>query len=465
MIIRRELLTRIASLYKEGTLDRQIDRIPLEISKRISDANDRCCVHKMRAVAKYKIMAILGFGKKEETDELATLSEYLQIASNDNYKANRFLTVAEEACTSCVKSSYVVTNLCKGCIAHPCVLNCPKKAIYRNSKGKAEIDPKLCVNCGICKDLCPYHSIIYMPVPCEEACPVNAIRKDENGIEHIDEAKCILCGKCVNACPFGSIMETTSLLHLMNAVSNNKQLIAITAPSITGQFSATNAKIAGAIKQLGFSEVYDASIGAETTTRNEVKELAEVIKNGSFLFTSCCPSWILTSQKHLPELRDKVSHTLSPMAYTARFCKENYPDHKIVFIGPCIAKRKECADNPYIDFALTFEELGCWFDGWNISPDESPDTNFHASSFTQAYAMSGGVSNCVSKSLPECNSVLIDGLNKKSIRQLKNCAKENNSDISFIEVMCCEGGCIAGSSVHNFPKDAIKVFHKKRMCD
>ena len=258
MIIRRDVMTRMAELYREDQLCKKIDRIPLEISNRLN-GNERCCVHKMRAVVKYKTMAILGFDRTDEKDELDPLSHYARMALDRTEKVSRFLTVVDEACTSCVKANYIISNLCKGCIAQPCINNCPKKAISRTAEGKAYIDPEGCVNCGICKDLCPYHSIIYMPVPCEESCPVGAISKDENGIEKIDEEKCILCGKCVNACPFGSILETSEMLEIMYYLKHEIPITAVIAPSIFGQFKAEPGSMVDALYKLGFTHVVECN--------------------------------------------------------------------------------------------------------------------------------------------------------------------------------------------------------------
>lgn len=465
MIIRRELITRMVKLFKEDLIFQQIDRIPIEISKRAGDASDRCCKHKQRAVAKYKIMALLGFGLEEETDELTPLSDYMDKSLNGDFTPSRLLTVVDEACTSCVKSNYIVTNLCKGCIAHPCELNCPKKAITRNSQGKAEIDPDKCVNCGICKELCPYHSIVYMPIPCEEVCPVNAIHKDKNGIEHIDQEKCILCGKCINACPFGSINETTQLFKVMDEIKQGQKFTAIVAPSISGQFASSDALVFGAIKALGFDQVVNVALGADFTTVSEGEELQERMLNGDpFMTSSCCPSWILATEKAIPEIKPFVSHTPSPMELTAQWAKKNDPQNKIVFIGPCVAKRKEGQDSEFIDFVITFEELVCWMDGWGISIGDTDEYISETSNnqLSHGYAKVGGVCEAIKAIDPSAETQFVDGLDKKSIRLLKSYAISEKKPTGFVEVMACKGGCLSGCSAFQFSNEALKNFNLKQ---
>jgi len=461
MIIRRDLMTRMAAQYKDGRLLEEINRLPIEITGK-KNGNERCCIHKARAVVRYKVMAMMGFGSADEKDELDTLSFYAGQVLNHEYKSSRFLTVVDEACTSCVKSNYIVTNLCKGCIAHPCMSNCPKKAISRNSNGQAVIDPDKCVSCGICKNLCPYHSIIYMPVPCEESCPVQAISKNENGVETIDEEKCILCGRCVNACPFGSIIENTDLFDIMPLLKEKKTVNAIIAPSIFGQFSVKPGVILDALKKLGFKNVIEVAAGAAITTEKESEELSHKLNAGvPFMTTSCCTSWVLAVDKHMPEMKEFVSSTLSPMAYTAKICKELFPDDPVVFIGPCLAKRKEVRDNNDIDWAMTFEELSCLLNGWGIPIMEcselTPDKDIDMKS--RNYCLSGGVTEAVlENSSIKVSSLIINGFDSKQLRLLSSMAKARKSEGQIIEVMSCEGGCIAGPCSHEFPKDAKRFY-------
>ncbi|MCT4647238.1 MAG: 4Fe-4S binding protein, partial [Carboxylicivirga sp.] len=291
VITKRELLVRLIKLLQNDELLDKIDRIPLEMRPR-TNSPIRCCVHKDRAVIKYKIMALLGFNIADEEDELTPLRAYAEQALKGYEQNGHFLTVVDEACSSCVQVNYTVSNLCQGCEGRPCQVNCPKDAIMVIN-GKANIDHQKCVNCGICQKACPFHAIAYLPVPCEESCPVKAIRKNNDGIEEIDFDKCINCGKCMTACPFGAVSEKSQVLKLFYNIKNkHEKTVAMVAPAILSQFKASSAQILESIKAIGFDEVIEVAEGANVTTDHETEELLERLEKGeSFMTTSCCPSY------------------------------------------------------------------------------------------------------------------------------------------------------------------------------
>jgi [FeFe] hydrogenase (group B1/B3) len=461
MIVRRELMSRLIRYFKEETLLEEIDRIPILMSPKNSQPRGRCCIHKERAVLKYKMLPILGYRIDEEEDELTPLAEYARKAMNRTQTNKTILTVVDEACTACVKTNYVVTNLCKGCVARSCYMNCPKNAITFMENGQAHIDHSKCINCGICKEACMYHSIVYIPVPCEEVCPVKAIQKDENGIEHIDESKCIYCGKCINACPFGSIYEVSQLFDILSAIKRGEKLVAIMAPSIMSQFNNTISEIASAVEKIGFVEAMEVAHGAMETTRREGAELQEKLESGQqFMTTSCCPSYVELVKKHLPEMKPFVSHTGSPMYYTIELAKEKYPDAKIVFVGPCVGKRKEVMDHPDIDYILTFEEIDTLFSGLEIEM-EPAGTREEAPMPGRGFARAGGVISAIQQIYPQLGikPVSVANLNKKNIALLRAYAK-GKAPGNFIEVMACEGGCISGPCGKVDYGQAQKIFKK-----
>ncbi len=451
MIIRRQLIRRLVQLQTSGNLLEGIDRIPIEMSPREQGAKRRCCIYKERAVVRYKLMPLLGLGVEEEDDELTPISAFAEKALAREKAPVKVLTVVDEACTSCVKVNYVVTNLCRGCVASPCIMNCPKNAIRFNASGAAEIKSEQCVNCGLCKDACPYHAIVYVPIPCEEVCPVNAISKDERGIEHIDESKCIYCGRCLNACPFGSIYEISNLVDVLKWIGKGEEVIAMVAPALFGQYDLHPAQVMSAVKKIGFSHVVEVAKGAEITAANESDELEHRLQEGApFMTSSCCPSYVEAARKHIPGILPFVSDTGSPMYYIAELMRKEKPHAKLVFIGPCIAKRKEALDNVNVDYVLSFEELDSMFEALHIKPSECEAAGIdEITAEARGFALSGGVIQAIKKQelKIDVKTLSVDGLNKKSINLLKAFAK-GKAPAQFIEVMACEGGCIAGPVSH-----------------
>lgn len=465
LIIRKELIASLADMIKRDCLKEEIDYLPIKRAPRDQKSRRRCCVHKERAVTKYKLLPLLGhtINNKDE-DELKTLSAYATEALERTSPGKNILTVVDEACTGCVEANYVVTNLCRGCVASPCVANCPKDAVSIQGNNQAKIDTSSCINCGICEKACPFHSIVYIPVPCEKACPVNAINKDERGIEVIDYEKCIYCGKCIQACPFGSIFEVSHMVDIWNALRRSESLVAIVAPAIMGQYRSAPGKIMSAVKAIGFTDVLEVARGAMDTSYNEARELKEKMDAGEALMTtSCCPAYTNLTSKHLKDLQKFVSHTGSPMHYAAKRAKAQYPDAKVVFIGPCVAKREEAIRDEGVDFVLTFEEMDGIFVGLGIDV-ESMDPMKTDESITMEnrnYAVSGGVMNAVLAEGIQLDyeMIKINGINKKSIALLR-AAGRGKSNAKFIEVMACEGGCIAGPSAHIAPEKSGRILSK-----
>ncbi len=468
MIVRHKLLATLVKLWKEDSLVGKIDRLPIELSPRKTKVMGRCCVHKERVVWKYKSFPLLGFDMSDEQDELTPLSYYAQQATTRkvNPKEN-ILCVIDEACSSCVQVNYEVTNLCKGCVARSCYMNCPKDAIHFNKKGQAEIDHEACISCGKCHKSCPYHAIVYIPIPCEDVCPVKAITRNEDGVQVIDETKCIYCGKCVNACPFGAIFEISQVFDILQRIKEGKKVVAMVAPAILAQFNAPIEKIYGALKEVGFSDVIEVAQGAMETTRIESEEFLERIDEGApFMTTSCCPSYIELSEKHIPEIKKYISTTKSPMYYTGEIVKREDPEAITVFIGPCLAKRKEARKYPeLVDYTMTFEEMGSVLSGMDINLEtvEPYPMKFKSVKYAHGFAQTGGVTGAVKEYLAKANlsALQIANLDKKNIGLLKLYAKTGKAPSPFIEVMACESGCVTGPCIYNDKASSVRQMNSE----
>ena len=450
---RRELMIRFIREFFDGTLADSIDRIPVELRPRTEEPN-RCCVYKDRAMLKYRLMALMGFGMEEEKDESRQLKEYLADAVEGRNHTGPVLSVCTVGCHGCVDSHVQVSNSCVGCFARPCVGVCPKQAIQVINQ-RSTIDRTKCINCGKCMTVCPYHAIIRNPLPCEDACPVGAIGKGEDGLVRIDFDRCIYCGKCFRSCPFSAIMERSQLTGILEAMKEGKKVIAMVAPSITDQFPGTIEQLFKALKIAGFSDIMEVALGAELTTEHEAEEFFERMGKGDKLMTSsCCPAWVEAAKRHVPEILPFVSSTPSPMAYAGQLTAKEHPDAVKVFIGPCIAKRREAQQDPNVDFVMTFEELGALLAALEIDVIslEAPPLECPAASYARNFAKSCGVSQAILQEIgkegdngarPKIDEKFINGLDRKSVNLLKLYAKGKLPG-NFVEVMACAGGCVGG---------------------
>ena len=452
--IRRELMIRIVRAFDDGTLEKELDQIPIKLRPKNSVASG-CCVYHDRAIFKYRLMALLGVSVEDETDEAKSLAAYFAEkawggGANDT-RPKTPLSVCGPACSGCPDAKVVSTPNCRGCIAHQCVYNCPKKAISIVG-GQSVIDQSLCIKCGKCITACPYHAIVKTSVPCEDACPVGAIRKNDHGVAEIDFEKCIFCGKCFAACPFAAVMERSQLVDVLAAMKRGEKLVAMIAPAAEKQFPGKIEQLLAACAKAGFSDVMEVALGAEMTTAHETAEFIERMEKDpkTFMTTSCCPAWVNLVGKHLPDLVDHVSLTPSPMVYAREIVKSKDPNAKTVFIGPCVAKRSE-ARRKDVDYVLSFEELGAILAGRKIDviacepwPVERP-----ANPTARNYARSCGVTDAV---LTEATSKIpgfkldakqINGIDRKTCAMVKLYAA-GKMPVNFLEVMACPGGCQNG---------------------
>lgn len=394
----------------------------------------RCCVYKERAI----------------------LAERVKLAMGGDKENPNVIEVIKIACDECPMGGYEVTNACRGCLAHRCEDVCRRNAISFDHQHVAHIDKSLCVGCGSCAKVCPYTAIISRKRPCENACKIKAISMSEDKSASINNEKCISCGACVYQCPFGAIMDKSFILNVIDLIkkSENNQkykVYAVVAPSISSQFTyAKLGQVISGIKALGFHTVIEAALGADMVAEAESRELVEK----GFLTSSCCPAFVSFIEKNFPTMVPHISHNLSPMATIAKYIKEHEEGAKIVFIGPCTAKKAEVqreAIKPYVDAAMTFEELQALFDSRDIDITTlGEDVLDNASYFGRIFARSGGLSDSVKEALKEqgledfdLKPCACDGIEECRIALLKK--NKNLLDANFIEGMACIGGCIGGA--------------------
>jgi len=392
----------------------------------------RCCIYKERAIVQERIKLTMDASSTKDSNPIR---------------------VIPIACDECPLGGYIVGDACRGCIAHRCSEACPKDAITFgiHDRLRASIDKNKCINCGLCAKACPYNAIENRIRPCEKACKNKAISPDPvTNAAHINDDNCIHCGACVYMCPFGAIVDESYILDIVKMLREEKHVYAVVAPSIAGNFTEYKLnQVITAIKKLGFSEVIEAALGADIVALNESKELS---KEGKLL-SSCCPSFVTYIKKNFPTLAKHISTSLSPMATISKLIKEKNPTCKIVFIGPCTSKKYEIkleTVKPYVDSALTFEELQALIDNANIDIGSLKGSSFYkiGSKYGRGFAKCGGLSNAVKKALEESNiDFKVNGLACSGIKEIRNALndmKNGTSDVNFIEGMMCDGGCIGG---------------------
>ena len=460
--LKREVLVRLIRAFMSDNFEENVRLIPYDMRPKGSEVPFRCCVYKERAILRSRTIAGLGFAM-EDDDERTLLSDFARQALERKKPEPDPLTVLQNACKGCPSARVFVTELCQNCIAKPCMKACNFGAISNNGL-RATINKEKCKKCGMCINACPYHAIVKTIVPCEEACPVGAIAKGEDGLAYIDKEKCISCGKCVSACPFGAPHAKSQIIDILKNIKEGKKVIALFAPALVGHMACSPQQIQDAFHKIGFSKVYEVAQGADITATTEAKDFQERLEKGQpFMTTSCCAGYNELVKRHLPELKPYVSDAHTPLYYTAELVKKKYPEAVTVFISPCFAKRKEVLDNPNINYLMNFEELAATLIAMEIELDTCEEQAFDYQSSTEAreFALTGGVAKSVQaawKGAPdEVKPVIINGLDKTAIRNLKMYAKTGKcSEGNLIEVMCCAGGCIAGNACLGSLKEAMK---------
>ncbi len=438
-LLKYRVLKEVIKSAYQGDLQDIYVRLPKIISPG-PKSEIRCCIYKERAITLERIKIAMGGNK-----------------SNPN-----IVEVLDIACDECPAGGLYVTPSCRGCIAHYCQESCPKDAITIIDK-KAVIDTEKCIECGKCTKVCPYNAIVLHQRPCAVNCVPKAISVDSNKKAVIDNDKCIQCGACVKMCPFGAIMEKSYVLDVVDMLkeSNNGKnfkIYAVIAPAIVSQFKYVKIEqIVTAIHKLGFHQVVEAALGADITLHKEAQELTEV----DFLTTSCCPSFVKYIENNFPSLTQYISHSVSPMVETARLIKNSDPNAKVIFIGPCVAKKGEfqlekCGGA--IDCVISFEELQAFIDAldvdvMNLEGTPLNNASYYGRIFAKAGGIVQGVQYLAQKNGIEVNPVSMSGLLECKAELMK--LKMKNSSYNFFEGMACESGCINGPLCLNRGKKNI----------
>lgn len=454
--LRRKIFAEVARVAYESENPRaDLEEIPYRITPD-EIPRYRESIYRERQIASERVRLAMGMSLRPENKPVSLTAGMSKSNIAEKYYEPPLMQIIPSACDKCPDNEYVVSNQCRNCVSHACMKACPRSAISVVNN-RAYIDQSKCIKCGKCKQNCPYDAIARHSRPCSAACGIKAISTDEYGRAKIDNDKCVACGQCMSACPFGAIADKSQIYQLIQSIKQGDEVIAAVAPAIIGQFGAsvTVGKMKSALLALGFKDVYEVAVGADVGCVAEARHYVNEVTTGKlpFLFTSCCPAWAVLVKKQFPDLAAEVSQELTPMVATARSIKKIRPNAKVVFIGPCAAKKLEASRRTvrsHVDFVITIEELAGMFDAKSINFDEIEEmpVDIKATGAGRGYACAGGVAGaiekCINEYYPDTEVKIQHAEGLANCKKVLTLAKAGKLNGYMIEGMGCPGGCVAG---------------------
>ena len=293
---------------------------------------------------------------------------------------------------------------------------------------------------------------------CAGKCLFDALYTDENGNVQVNSKMCVGCAACVERCKAKNLVESRDILPTLDLIHRGgAPVYAIVAPAVISQFSdeVTPGKLRTAFKALGFAGMVEVALFADILTLKEALEFdANILTDQDYQLTSCCcPMWIAMLRRVYQELMPHVPAAVSPMVACGRAIKRLEPGAKVVFIGPCLAKKSEAREPDIadaVDYVLTFQEVRDLFDFADIHPEMmAEDNREHSSTGGRIYARAGGVSQAVQDCVQRLNpgrKIKVHAVQASGVpacKQLLNDLKEGKLDANFLEGMGCAGGAWA----------------------
>ena len=453
--IRKKVFTEVARMAYAGGDYSHAEELPFVIVPGDQPLH-RESIFLERAIAGERVRLAMGLGVRPIQTRSLMTDGMDAAAVAEQYYEPPLINIIPYACHACPTNQYRVTESCQNCLAASCQKVCPVGAISFVN-GKSFIDREKCIKCGKCEKACPYHAIIHLERPCQAACGMDAIGSDDHGRAVIHQDKCVACGQCLVSCPFGAIVDKGQIFQVIQSILRGDRVVAIVAPAFIGQFGkySTPEKFVTAMKMLGFDQVVEVAVGADMCTIEEAKDFLEKVPSQQdYMATSCCPAWHAMIYKLFPSEAKNISMTLTPMVFTARLMKKKYPGCRVVFVGPCAAKKLEAIREDIrsdVDFVLTFEELQGMLEAKNVDFASIPDSEVlnEATAAGRGFAVAGGVAQAVTDLVHEehpemeIHTARAEGL--RECRKLMTLAKAGKYKGCLLEGMACPGGCVAGA--------------------
>ncbi|HSP87254.1 MAG TPA: [Fe-Fe] hydrogenase large subunit C-terminal domain-containing protein, partial [Ignavibacteriaceae bacterium] len=280
-------------------------------------------------------------------------------------------------------------------------------------------------------------------------CPAQAIRV-VNGQAAVISERCIVCGHCIKVCSQNAKQITSDVDFVINQLLPTGNAAVIVAPSFAASFPHNYLKFPAALKELGFKYVIETAFGADLISNLYAKEIQG---NGNkCMISSACPAVVSFIEMYYTELVPNLAKVDSPMIAVSKYIKENLGDEiKIVFIGPCIAKKNERRDSEVsklVDAVLTFSEIKQIFKEKKINLKKIADGNFDPpfSYKGKAYSLAGGLLKTIDHSgdILEKEIIVVEG--KKKVIEVIDEISHGHINAKFVDILFCEG-CISGPAI------------------
>ncbi len=298
---------------------------------------------------------------------------------------------------------------------------------------------------------------------CVRVCPVKSIRV-ENHQAKIIERDCIFCGSCVMGCPQGAKVVSGSTEKVKSLLASGQKVLVSLAPSYYSAFDVTEPEqFAGQLVALGFYGVSETSAAAAYVTAAYYEQMKQGEQKN--LITTSCPSANRLIETYYPSLIGQLAPVVSPMIAHGRLLKQEYPDAKVVFVGPCIAKKDEAQDirhDSEIDAVLTFEELQTWMKDANATLENAQPVKFlnESSKILRMYPIADGILEsikaCAGGDLGDWELLSVSG--KENCQLLCESLERGELEHCVIELNICEDGCINGPKTVG---DPVSRFRKR----
>ena len=291
---------------------------------------------------------------------------------------------------------------------------------------------------------------------CIRVCPVNAIEV-KNEQAQIIKSRCIVCGECSRVCPQKNRIIKSEISIVKSYLQNKEKVVVSIAPSFSSIFGEESKKIPCALRKLGFSHIEETIVSIDPIIE-KYKLFANKSEDKNYI-TSFCPAMNNIIQKHYPSIIQNLIPVISPFIYHSRLLKEKYGKYvKVVFIGPCLAKKTEAYGENSVDAVLTFGELQKLFREYNINLEDVNEEPFDETYEDKLLvSIVGETSRFIKNEITKKDIIAVDGI--EDCIKILEAMQDNRFKNTLFEMNLCKHGCLGGSGM---PNDGMTYYERKR---